>query len=692
MEKISLKPVIKELLFKKDGHDSFYDVISYRGTGIQESTLGSLFVLGNVKNGGGDDELSYVINLASSIAKREYYSDLSLKERDPRQAFERMLKKTNETLVEFFNNKNLKIDLAIVAVTGQNMYVSRIGKLKVILSRGSETIDVLNNVQLFNKELTDNDKEFSNIISGKLKSDDKIFAYLPFRTMVSREKQLKEALVSGSQTEFEQKLATLASTVPSFYCCGIHLSMAKIKEIPVEMPDLSSAQVRFTGVNASGKDEEETNESIVESETGETDEKIESEKNIKEEDAETEQESEPEEEKENKIAPPMPLEIAKNAPPPPRIMSSELSLAKKHNAISSTAMLVSRFRGFNKYDTRTKTSLLVIIAGIMITGIFGFIFFGLNNSPFNEENQAVTKLEEEIKIANSQITQNNIRDARDILKKSLAQLANLNNKKATELKASIISTISNINKVSSQQPTLVADIGMLSSGEIKTWRTGEFDGGLVVIAENNDIYTLAEEKFNNLGALNSRAKYFFSLGGSFSILDGLSSVNFFDGSKMSSHTLNSVSPANDHFIYADNVYAISGNDILKFTDGAKETSKSSIWGTVEDEIISLAVDGDIYGLSKNGKLIKYFKGGKESELDLAITPSDSSRIWTEKDFAFVYVVNISDGNVMVFDKTSGQLKTTYDFSSAGKIIDINISTGGKITTLSEDNKIWQITP
>src|SRR3989344_5736304 len=334
MEKIKLKPVVRELLHKSSSNDSFFDVISYREPGIRENSLGSLFILGNVKNGA-NDELSYIINLAASIAKREYYSDRSVSLGAPKEALEKTLKKTNEVLSDFFKGKNSNIDLAIVSVAGQNIYVSRIGKLKIILAREGETIDVLNNVQLFSKELTESDKEFSNIISGKLRDGDKIFAYIPFRTITSREKQIKEAFASQSQNEFEQKIATLASNVPTFYCCGIHLAMTRIKEIPIDTENISLAQVKISLAQQTEKNiHTEPENSVQNSLTPAT---------IAKEGTKNPDNNGTADLSQDKPDRPAPVIIQE----PPRIISSEFSLAKKHNAISNARMLISKFKDFN---------------------------------------------------------------------------------------------------------------------------------------------------------------------------------------------------------------------------------------------------------------------------------------------------------------------------------------------------------
>ena len=100
------------------------------------------------------------------------------------------------------------------------------------------------------------------------------------------------------------------------------------------------------------------------------------------------------------------------------------------------------------------------------------------------------------------------------------------------------------------------------------------------------------------------------------------------------------------------------------------------------------MDGNVYALNADGKLIKYFKGAKAGEVDLQLVPTAGSRIFTFKDSAFVYLADRTNGLVYVFDKATGELKTTYNLSLAGTINDIFISPDGSVWILSADNKVW----
>src|SRR3989344_1594215 len=128
MMKTTLKPLAKELLYKSDDQGARVDVFSYKGTTAQEKQLGSLYVMGHAAYE--EEDLGYVISLIGSLARREYYADASLSARDSRSAFERTLKKLNEVLDDFFATKQLTLNLGVMAISGESVYLSKLGKFK----------------------------------------------------------------------------------------------------------------------------------------------------------------------------------------------------------------------------------------------------------------------------------------------------------------------------------------------------------------------------------------------------------------------------------------------------------------------------------------------------------------------------------------------------------------------------------
>ena len=163
MEKILIKPSSKEIILRGKPEDGHVDVFSYNYEGTSSNNLGSLFIVGHIQPA--SEDTSYMINLVASLAKREYYSKTDVA---PKDAFSKTLKKINEVLQDFFRNKDLRVNIGLFAVAGENIFISRLGKFKIILGRDNQDIDILNNINLFAKEHIqekNNFKVINNLIS-----------------------------------------------------------------------------------------------------------------------------------------------------------------------------------------------------------------------------------------------------------------------------------------------------------------------------------------------------------------------------------------------------------------------------------------------------------------------------------------------------------------------------------------------
>jgi len=236
VEKITIKPTFREIVLRGKPEEGHVDVFSYN---YEENAngLGCLFIVGQVLPA--SDDTSYMINLISSLAKREYYANVDV---IPKDAFSKTLKKINEVLQDFFRNKDLKINIGIFAISGENIFISHLGKFKILLIRENQNIDILNNINLFNKEHIQ-EKEFSNIISGKVMLKDKIFAFYPTRSFTTREKYIKQYLTKLSIAEFAEKMIEIKQANNNFSCASVHIEIDKhIEPIIIKNPQLQELQ------------------------------------------------------------------------------------------------------------------------------------------------------------------------------------------------------------------------------------------------------------------------------------------------------------------------------------------------------------------------------------------------------------------------------------------------------------------
>jgi hypothetical protein len=670
VEKIILKPTVKEFLYKNKEENTYFDVYSYEGSTNQEKNLGILLVIGQIKYSG--EDLSYLVSLASSLAKREYYSEKSLQGQNPKEAFGRSLKKLNEVLEEFFQNKDFKLNLGLIAIASENIYISRLGKFKVSLARNGQFIDILNNVELFRKD-TEGEKQFSNIISGKLQAGDKLFAFSPTRSITLREKQLNEIFIKENQEEFGQKIAQLAANVKSFSCCGAHINMLQIKEIPFQtrpkyqtFPSSPQARVFQTGA---GEGLENQLDSPVQSAVSQ-----------------------------NNIEGITRVGTEKTQPSgvqteQPHIIPAEFSVTKRGNIVRRAVAKLEKFRLLSRIND--KTFIRIFFSSILITAVGLTLLFSLRNAAGLKTKSALTSAAENLELAQSRLSQNDLRGARSLLQAALLEISGLPDKKGEKIKNEINKTLTSLDRLSTKKPVLFLDAGQQLKNDFLILLTS-FNDNLNIVASSGALFSATSANLTEIEKLKLSPKFLFSSQTGVAAFDGWEKLAVFNlkTKNMAFYTLKNPVSASDAALYENNLYILSENRIYKYLDALSGGVKQNEWlnDSSSGRLTAIAVDGNVFALNDEGKLIKYFKGKKLTEFDLQLSPSADSRIFTTKDSAFLYLADRINKKVYVFDKSSGELKASYDISSAGQVQDIAINQAGAVWILSTDNKVWQIQP
>jgi hypothetical protein len=329
--------------------------------------------------------------------------------------------------------------------------------------------------------------------------------------------------------------------------------------------------------------------------------------------------TEPEEIQEPELGEPQTMER-------PQIMPAELSVAKRDSIFTLATAKFKKFGLFNHSGNKTARRVLISFTAIAIVVLT--LFFSLKNTGSQTKN-ALNAANESLKLAQSRLGQNDLKEARSLLQATLFNISGLSGKKSENIKGQINQILANIDRVSEKQPAVDET------------------------ADGSKIFASIVPKALAEAAADK----------------------------------NSV-------LYEDNLYVLdeTGTTIYKYADAAKGKTAQTAWGSLESRTIAIAVDGNIYALTEDGKLIKYFKGKKEGELDLQIAPSAGSKIFAFKDSAFLYLADKTNKKVYVFDKSSGELKTSYDLSASGEIQNVSVSSNGTIWILSANNKIWQVKP
>lgn len=680
MEKIVIKPVSREIVIRGKPEDGHVDVFSYNYEGSAVNSLGGLFIVGHVQPA--SEDTTYMINLVASLAKREYYSK---PEDAPKDAFSRTLKKINEVLQDFFRNKDLKVNIGIFTVAGENIFISRLGKFKIILARDNQDIDILNNINLFNKEHIQ-EKEFSNIISGKIMPQDKIFAFYPARSIVAREKNIKSYLLDSGADEFAEKLNSIKQNSENFLCAAVHITINRYKEeavIKIPQPkELSEPKMILAKVT---KQREKT---IIPQEIP----------NVRPAD------SPQKDKKEIKIdlkelglkaeTPPPPISIPPAAevkpeplqssnvyypggrslsspenspsqPPLPHesstfIRPTEFSSAKKDNFFD---VIFKKFKpsgvyiigagkgqGFSKKKLIVTGSAIVAVVSFLVVAKLTFIpalpVPGIENAQDKALSTLLDGVKSKIELAQSYKDQNNLFDARRILIESLNALASSaipSSDKIEETRRNVFSLLDQIDKAVEFSPSLAQEISQTFGDDFQIW---SFAWSLA----KGDMKIQKPE------------------------MAGLIS----------------------YYPSQDNLYILAQDGIFKIVDAAKGKTNAVSWlnkdASLPPAAILLAVDSRVFILTESGIMDTFYKGDKVSEINTGIPVNKNSILLTTSKSTSLYLVDKELNRIYVLSKDSGALTKTLKIAGDPFIVGGSIGDDETIYLISKDNKVWKVTP
>ena len=106
------------------------------------------------------------------------------------------------------------------------------------------------------------------------------------------------------------------------------------------------------------------------------------------------------------------------------------------------------------------------------------------------------------------------------------------------------------------------------------------------------------------------------------------------------------------------------------------------------KVIDLAIDGDIYALTSDGKILKFYSGALQ-EFSYQIAPSliEPTKIETKLDYSNLYILDKTAKKIVILDK-KGQLVKQLLFESLPNLNDFCVNEKDKMLYLISDNKIY----
>lgn len=168
----------EEILIKSPrDKNTVCDIFSFEPGNIEETALGNLYIVAQLSS---DKDSLHLINLISSLIKREYYL---LPHRGPIESLEAGLKKANQALSEIANQGNLnwlgKIHFICAAINKEkDIFLTQTGEAQAWLCRGGHLMNITKKI-VPSTIKAHPAKTFQSVISGTIGAADKILFGTP---------------------------------------------------------------------------------------------------------------------------------------------------------------------------------------------------------------------------------------------------------------------------------------------------------------------------------------------------------------------------------------------------------------------------------------------------------------------------------------------------------------------------------
>ena len=153
------------------------DILIYEPENIEESSLGNLYMIAELTT---NEDSFHLVNLISSLIKREYYS---APHRGPLNSLESSLKKANLALNDLSQEGNMewlgKFHFICAAVNKEkDLFLAQAGSAKAYLSREGCLTDITQKI-VPAPQKPHPAKTFQSVISGQIEKTDKIIFTTP---------------------------------------------------------------------------------------------------------------------------------------------------------------------------------------------------------------------------------------------------------------------------------------------------------------------------------------------------------------------------------------------------------------------------------------------------------------------------------------------------------------------------------
>jgi len=678
----------------KGKEDLIFDSFCYEPENVYEKRLGSLFLVGEIKNAL-PQNLRFLDNFVSYL-KREYYS--SPIKFSPEAALKLGLKKSNEFLERIAKAGDVSwlgnLNLAILSFKNFDLNLTKVGAVKILLLRQGQIIDIGKNLEFEDIEPYPL-KIFGNIVAGKLAQDDIILALTKdVFDLFSGQNLLKE--IAKIEPFEEKKLRTILKTREKelLKISGVCLLLLLTKEVwpkierqraftfQKKAERFSLKQAFLPLVNALKKIRPFRNVKFI---------------------------------NDTKLVLPKALSKFDRL----KQKFSKLRMIKLHSArsvISNRAKVQIkkpeiRFTPFRNFQFLTWFSPifrknLVLVSSLILVIILGFfIFKGGEQAKLKELQLTLTGIRENMSQAENYLALKNEKNAFLIYKKAWQDILPISKEKnalleeVVSLKDSIqksLEKISKLDKVS--DPSLLFEF---NEKDFIPQKMVFFKDNLYLFSPISDnVYKLSLANEKNVLPTNQRFNEAVSFDNQILFFQKPNLIFFLKNGGLSEPiSLSLPYPDFDPktlAVYRSSLYFLDekNGEIIKYpapltqnkdfprTWLAKETKKAV-------GAKSIAIDGPIWILNKDNTISQYFGGNLKETLTLDLFPEPENLSSITALYELFYVLEPAQKRIIVLTKT-GDIIKQFQSEKFDNLKDFAVSEDGKTIWLLNGVKVYQI--
>ncbi|HBR80269.1 MAG: hypothetical protein UX09_C0030G0011 [Candidatus Uhrbacteria bacterium GW2011_GWE2_45_35] len=399
-----------------------------------------------------------------------------------------------------------------------------------------------------------------------------------------------------------------------------------------------------------------------------------------------------------------------------RLASSErkevFSEARSH--FETSRLFVSK-----KMNRLPKTSKYLILAALIMVLIITFSVLAISHGRQASEERAafeaaVTRVESLQDAVESALIYKDENKAKSLLKEAEDSLNSIvtedkaNLERIQKIKNEILQVANNLKKISElQNPEVLAEASALP--EQPTLSSLIWGGEKIyTFGSNKTVYLVNEsdktlESFASDETLGSATEA--SVGEGFTAwLDDSPTLNLLDlqTKNLATHVS---SPSDerwvDLYVYGDRLYVLApgsglASQVYRLSLSGLSVGTPAAWikSPISElsDTVSLAVDGTVFILRANGKILRFVGGRDVAWTQGIVEPAitSASDIWTSAESSYVYLLDPAGQRLVVYEKESGTLKVQYHSSSFTSLTDFAVNETNKTIYLLGDSRVYKI--